>query len=248
MGAKIIVVGGLAVLVASCGSSSTKKDDKQNKAGFSLDESSEQAAVDGLLAAVMSKTEGAVLDIECDMGDGTKARGTGTKIADNQIITAHHVVDKAQACLFRSNKAIIATGGSWDLAKSGRDIAIVDPKDLIGNSWSALPSIKPRIGFKPKVGQLLLLASLPENLTTDKQYTFGRVTDDQVNASLQAAEGHPGSWKNAFMSDMAAAGGSSGAPIFNAQGEFIGIHVGGYQKGLELNFQLAFAKNDFDWD
>jgi len=248
MNSQIVAMGCLALTLLACDSKDKKDDNKTPPPQFSLDQGGEQSGVDTLLATVMPKTEGAVLDIECDLGDGKIGRGTGTKIAENKIITAHHVVDKAKSCAFRSNKAIIAAGGSWDLARSGRDIAIIDPKDLIGSSWSSLPSITPKIGFKPKIGQQLLLVSLPANINTDKQYSFGRVTDDQVNASLQAAAGHPGNWKNAFMTDMAAAGGSSGAPVFNAQGEFIAIHVGGYDNGLELNLQLAFAQGDFDWE
>ncbi len=199
-----------------------------------------------VLDLVYAKAESAVLSIECEYEGGAKGHGTGTKINDNQIITAFHVVDKAVSCIYKSNKLIVASGGRPILPRSGRDIAIIEPGELLGG-WNEIQSIPPTVDYRPKIGELLLLSSLPKDFVTDKQYTFGYVTDDTINASLQGAGNTAASWRNAFTSDMAAAGGSSGAPVFNAKGQFFGIHVGGDNQGtgLELNYQLAFDSSDF---
>ena len=76
------------------------------------------------------------------------------------------------------------------------------------------------------------------------------ITDTDVTNSLdgdQAVE-----WGGAVMSNAAAGPGSSGGPIFNANGDFIGIHVGGFGgasspediTGLELRFHLFFLNVD----
>lgn len=200
-----------------------------------------------MLNKLYAKTESAVLNIECEYQDGARGHGTGTKINDNQIVTAFHVVDGAVRCIYKSNKLIVAAGGRPVLPRSGRDIAVIEPGEVLGG-WNELQSISPTTGYRPKIGELLMLSSLPKDFVTDKQYTFGYVTDDSINASLQGAGNTAATWRNAFTSDMAAAGGSSGAPVFNQAGQFIGIHVGGDNQGtgLELNYQLAFDRSDFE--
>jgi S1-C subfamily serine protease len=69
------------------------------------------------------------------------------------------------------------------------------------------------------------LVSYPEDLTNDFQAKAGVITDTDVTNSLDgelAVE-----WARAVISNAAAGPGSTGGPIFNANGDFIGIHVGG---------------------
>jgi hypothetical protein len=42
------------------------------------------------------------------------------------------------------------------------------------------------------------------------------------------------------MTDYASSGGGSGGPVFNADCEWIGLHVGGFSNGPELSIALPF--------
>jgi S1-C subfamily serine protease len=124
---------------------------------------------------------------------------------------------------------------------SGRDVGYIRGLTF-AREIGTVPMVK---GKKVAVGDSLALMSYPGIFTRDLQTSFGFVTDENAQASL----GSMGiEWNNAIVSDMSAGSGSSGGPVFNTDGEFIGIHVGGFSGndsgGLELNFQLIFEEND----
>lgn len=47
-------------------------------------------------------------------------------------------------------------------------------------------------------------------------------------------------WPNAILADYASSGGGSGGGLFTADGQWFGIHVGGFNNGLELSIGLPF--------
>ena len=188
------------------------------------------------LLSQVKTNEGAVVNLLCN-----GASGTGTRIANDTVVTAFHVIDGATSCVVRANGLQVAVGGSFSRAPSGRDIGYVRGLNFNQN----VPIIPITRRRNPLVGDLLVLLSYPGEFTNDVQTTFGFVTDDNAQSSLgdMAVE-----WRDAIISDMSAGGGSSGGAIFNEKNEFVGVHVGGFSSGssagLELNFQLIFSETD----
>gem|GEM_PF-5696536 len=164
------------------------------------------------------------------------------KVSDSMIVTAFHVIDGETNCAYRSNGLQVATGGTFVHSSSGRDIGYIQ-----GVTFNVtLPSIPLVKGEAAVLGAPILLVSYPEDLTNDFQTTPGVITDTDVTNSLDGVLAVE--WAGAVMSNAAAGPGSSGGPIFNANGDFIGIHVGGYGgasspediTGLELSYHLFF--------
>jgi S1-C subfamily serine protease len=195
------------------------------------------ASVTGVLAKVIPLAE-AVIDIECPEG-----RGTGTKVDATTIVTADHVIggQTLANCAYYSMGRQVATGGRYETSASPRDIAYI--KDLTFSL--TLPSVTMVRGATVDIGDMMLLVSHPADIVADPQFTFGLVADDDVTTSLGSLSDL---WARAITTDMSASAGASGAPLFDADGDFVGIHVGGYGGassadevvGLELNYQLLF--------
>jgi S1-C subfamily serine protease len=169
------------------------------------------------------------------------ASGSGTRISADTVVTAFHVIDGATSCVVRSDGVQVAVGGQLSRSPSGRDVGYVR-----GLSFSREIPIVPMVREKkPLVGDMLVLLSYPQIFQNDLQTSLGFVTDDDAQSSLDTLGIE---WRGAIVSDMSAGGGSSGGPVFNQDGEFVGIHVGGFSGaedgGLELNFQLIFEQND----
>jgi S1-C subfamily serine protease len=178
-----------------------------------------------------------VVNLQCGGGSGS-----GTRISQDTVVTAFHVLDGASSCVVRSNGQQVAIGTVLSRSPAGRDIGFI--RGLTFNF--EVPIINPVRDKLPAVGDLLVLMSYPSFLTNDLQTTLGFVTDDNVQNSLDEMGIE---WRDAIMSDMSAGSGSSGGPVFSDAGEFVGIHVGGFSGedggGTELNFQLIFQNNDF---
>lgn len=184
---------------------------------------------ESLIAALqkIQVNSGSVLDLEC-ISNGT--RGTGTKLTDGRVLTAHHVINGCTNMQYYSGPALVGVGGSY--TQDGvRDVVRIS--NVVWNTQGlALSGISEQRGHLPKLGDLLLTASYPLDLVDDVQITSGLVTDENFSAGGSY-------WAGAVITDAAAAGGSSGAPVFNDAGDLIGIHVGGWSTGgLELNIQL----------
>jgi S1-C subfamily serine protease len=187
-----------------------------------------------LLELLQPKRNG-VVNLICGSGSGT-----GTRISEDTVITAFHVIDGETSCVARSNGLQVAVGGTLSRSPGGRDIGYI--RNL--NFNSPVTIITPTKNATPMVGDMLVLISHPSDLRSDLQTSLGFVTDDNAQSSLgnMAVE-----WRDAIITDMAAGPGSSGGPIFNSNGEFVGVHVGGFgdqSGGVELNFQLMFQSND----
>jgi hypothetical protein len=197
------------------------------------------------LGLVVPKASISVLNIICT--DGTYYwRGTGTKVRNNAILTARHVTEDSTSCFYYLGTTIVASGGTVTNSSLGRDLAlIVDPTAY--SLWSTVGHIVPSpVDLSTLyIGQMLLLVSYPAEIVGDLQYTFGFVTDNNVQNSLGDRRY---SWEGAFTTDMAAAGGSSGGPVFDEEGQLIALHVGASSDdGLELNYTLPLKKADFVW-
>jgi S1-C subfamily serine protease len=220
---KHLYISALALILLACGT-----DGRDGRDGMD----------DGIKASRMINAtigyRNSVLDLECN--DGTSYwRGTGTKITGGRILTAYHVVKDAVTCSYwsESSARYVGLGGTMHQNKS-QDVACIE--DI---SWTdhgkALREVPFLFGYKVHLNELLLLLSFPLDLDSNLQFTFGNVTDDLVSPYDTPRS----DWLSAFMSDMVATSGSSGAPVFNRDGNIVAIHVGGYSKNnLDLNYQL----------
>jgi hypothetical protein len=149
--------------------------------------------------------------------------GTGTRLPGGQVVTAAHVVEEmTEAVLVGEEGSEVGRSSNWTAPVAGRDQVLLTVAWT--GSGAALPTLEPVKGHVATVGDLVMLASYPAGLTKTLQFTFGTVTAADLTASLpdeaQAA------WSGAVGVDYGAAGGSSGAPVFDASGGLVGIHVG----------------------
>jgi S1-C subfamily serine protease len=169
--------------------------------------------------------------IQCT--DGVTAEfGSGTVTEGGQVSTAGHVV------------ADIAT-----LPCSIFDVD-VDHSTMIGTvlnavpdsvydaavlnvSWvGATPAGIPAVIAPPALGDLVVSTGHPDALFA-LQYATGFVT--AVNVNEMGAQ-----WAGAFMADYSSNSGGSGGAVFNADCEWIAIHVGGFSDGFETSIALPF--------
>jgi S1-C subfamily serine protease len=177
----------------------------------------------------------AVLDVMCYVDEVHVASGTGVKTDSGTLISAHHVIESCHATAFYSSGVYVGGGGTW------LQFGTTDVVEVSNVSWNAigqgLTGVKPHYHATPVLGELVYGLSYPGvDLRNDVQVMVGRVVDDNVNDSLSGQ--NASYWRNVFTTDYAATAGSSGAPVFDRFGDFIGIHVGGYDNGLEINYTL----------
>jgi hypothetical protein len=79
----------------------------------------------------------------------------------------------------------------------------------------------------------MVVATGHPNALQSIQYSSGFVT--AVDLTEMGAE-----WAGAFMADYSSNAGGSGGAIFNADCEWVGIHVGGFSDGFETSIALPF--------
>jgi len=180
---------------------------------------------------------GSVVRIGCsgvDPVSGEMISWTGSGSVTSQgILTARHVTQGSVRCTIFQSGVVV---GSSEPVTAQTPVVVAgvvqDVAIMTGVTWSrSLPALVTNPTWEPQIGDVVGCVSHPLDISSDPQLTTGLVTDTQVTG-LQGSD-----WAGVFMTDYAAAGGSSGAPVFNLLGEVVGVHVGGYNTGgLELNY------------
>ena len=198
--------------------------------------------------------KGAILSIRCEDSNKKKKEewhGTASKISESLILTADHMVTNSDL----ANKTKKTLPIKCELFSKGKKVGSYDSKNfyyrhnekdlvVLGVSFNEegkkLNSLKPI--FKPiETGQTLILVSHPLGFMDDMIISFGLILNENANLILSKNKSRMPYWKDAILTDMSAAPGSSGSPLFNIDGEYIGIHVGGEREsGLNTNYQLLF--------
>lgn len=198
----------------------------QGPAGASGESASQEvlSVVAGIRAARAN-----LVAIQCGDGAGGFISGSGTIMTDGRVMTAAHVlVPPSVDCLiYHVDQGVVQLMGAVDsFAATTSDIAAVTVV------WDVTPPQGiPRVTYAPAIGELVFATGHP-NTILNIQYSVGTVAsigDDEVI-----------DWPNAFMADYASNGGGSGGAIFNRDGEWFAIHVGGFNDGLELSIGLPF--------
>ena len=163
----------------------------------------------------------------CDRDGDKWSRGTGTKLPTGEVLTAHHVVEGARACVL-AGETHVEIGRTTAITQpvADRDLAVLKQITWIGEAAS-LPSFDVHKGETPALGELILMATYPGPFNEDLQMTFGHVTDTNVTPPYSdETDLLAGAWS----CDAAATHGSSGGPVFNARGDLRGDRRGHPQR------------------
>jgi S1-C subfamily serine protease len=195
----------------------------------------------------IAANDSAIVIVECIDGQ-LVGHGTGTKTSSGTVITAQHVVEDMNTCRVYSESPIELLGTVT--ARSQRDER--DEVELTLD-WTAagdaIAGIEPQLNVKPSVGDLVTVVGHPgvyDGLALEHQYTTGSVTATNLRATLTsvpALEEVAASWEQSWSTDAVAWHGNSGGPVFDADGNWIGILVGGlngsiYNSGPDLAIVL----------
>lgn len=137
--------------------------------------------------------------------------GSGFIISeDGQIVTNNHVVEGA-----KSVKVNLADGRSFNAEIIGRD-PMTDIALLKISSDEDLPAVSFGASSKMRVGDEVVAVGNPFGLG-------GTVTSGIVSATARNINSGP--YDNFIQTDAAINRGNSGGPLFNAQGEVIGVNT-----------------------
>lgn len=192
-------------------------------------------------STLLTTYELSVVDIWCFVDNILKSRGTGIKTITGTIITANHVVDGcSNISLYNKASDTYLVGISTTWEQFG-NLDIAEISFITWNNGDGMVGASPVFDRKPVLGEFLYTLHYPSDIRWDLQISTGRVVDDVIEYSLIGSQ-FKESWKNAFTSDYVATGGSSGAPVFDRNGNWFAIHVGGYRINLDLNYTLPLQK------
>lgn len=185
------------------------------------------------VADVLSKAA-AIVIVECTDGD-TWGDGSGTKTDSGTVLTAMHVLDGMNSCNIYSQAPVALLGTMKSFSQRGSR----DEVELTIN-WStdgaAITGVTPTRAVTPKLGDLVTIVGHPgvyDGLSLEHQYTTGFVTATDLSATLAAVPtlknaGLATRWAQSWSTDAISWHGNSGGPVFDAQGRWIGVLVGGF--------------------
>lgn len=183
--------------------------------------------------------------------------GSGTVTDDGKVITAAHVVYDYQVPMPPNAAAACPSGATlyhvvgpneedfielgtapalgFSMPVPGRDVALLD-----NIRWeapgAALPGQKPIFDWSPSSGDLTVIAGHPD-FFFDVQITVGYVVAPSLRGSL--GDGFEEFWSEGFTSSSETASGSSGGPVFDSTGRWVGILVGGSaSESVELSIAI----------
>jgi S1-C subfamily serine protease len=157
------------------------------------------------LQTVKKRDNLALSTVKVLVGEG---HGSGVHTGNRYIITAAHVVGQAETVKVKTSRGVESEADVLWINKA-HDIALLRAKELPGVDVSRLTCTD------PMVGQHITAVGNPgplEHITA-----YGRV------ASL-LKHGKP--WADFYIVSMAVAPGMSGGPVFNEQGQVVGLVVG----------------------
>jgi serine protease Do len=142
--------------------------------------------------------------------------GSGVRISDTEILTAHHVIEGVDSVnlAVKGEGLVFAVVTGYD---SLRDIALVSFSNTAEGFQAPLPS-ESRVGLADywDLGSpLVSIGYVPRISETTPLLVFGRVTTnwDVVPGNIQKLQ-----------TDATMTSGMSGGGMFNSQGELIGIN------------------------
>ena len=186
-----------------------------------------------IVGGIRSKAA-AIVIVECTDGN-TWGDGSGTKTNTGTVLTAMHVLDGMDSCNIYSQAPVVLLGTMKSSAQRGSR----DEVELTIN-WStdgaAIAGVAPTRGVIPALGELVTIVGHPglyDGLSLEHQYTTGLVTATDLSATLASVptlknSGLVTRWAQSWSTDAVSWHGNSGGPVFDAQGRWIGVLVGGF--------------------
>jgi V8-like Glu-specific endopeptidase len=181
-----------------------------------------------------------------------KWHGTASKIGPNLILTAHHLISDQEEKdrKFPFSCKVFQRGTEvGNLKTDQQKIKQVGERDIVflevnfNAVGKEIPALTPELDPEVATGENLVLITHPKNFINDYLITFGMVINDEPTNLL--SESRQKYWKNSVVTNMTAAPGSSGSPLFTLDGRFIGIHVGGEREDMQANYQIIFDTGFF---
>jgi len=165
-------------------------------------------------SVIYKNTVGSTVTIETDLG-----LGSGFFVSENVIVTNYHVIEG-------SNEAYCYTNNSSAKYKIEGYLAVDKSVDLILLKVSGLNRTALKIATSLiSPGQKVYVIGSPKGLPAS--------ISDGIISGLRDFEGYKLIQITAPISP-----GSSGGPVLNANGEVIGVSVGQYKEGQNLNFAI----------
>jgi len=163
---------------------------------------------------IYKNTVSSTVTIETDIG-----LGSGFFINENIIVTNYHVIEGA-------SEAYCYTNNSSSKYKIEGYLAVDKLVDLILLKVSGLNRTALKIASgSPTPGQKIFVIGSPKGLPA--------TISDGIISGLRDFEG-----KKLIQITAPISPGSSGGPVLNANGELIGVSVGQYAEGQNLNFAI----------
>jgi len=184
-----------------------------------------------IISTIASRASSVVL-LVCSDGVGSFA-GSGTKTNSNTLLTAMHVIDGMTTCTVYSEAPVTDLGNVTTFLQHGQ-ADLVELEVAWTPAGAAIDGIAPTLGAQPAIGDLVTVVghpSLYDGLALELQYTSGFVTATNLSATVAnvpALADRAVLWAQAWSTDAVAWHGNSGGPVFDDQGSWIGILVGGF--------------------
>jgi S1-C subfamily serine protease len=171
----------------------------------------------------------ALVIVQCSEDGESFRLGSGTKTARGTVITAQHVIDAMGSCDIYSEAPVTLLGTSTLFTQEGqRDQAELDVTWTVDGE--AIEGLVPEFGVLPEVGTFVVVVGHPgvgASIFLEHQYTTGYVTSADPAETLVNL-GWGDYWEHGYATDAVAWHGSSGGPVFDQDGVWIGILVGAF--------------------
>jgi hypothetical protein len=153
--------------------------------------------------------------------------GSGFFISPDQVATNWHVVRNADEILMRTSDGRESSGTVW-VASPQHDLALIKTSPGFGEGRSVSRRAEPAQELEP-----VYVCGHPEALT------FSWSSGTVANANRVFDEGDRNLPGLPFIQlNAAISAGSSGGPVFDAQGKVIGVIRGDWSEGQNLNFAV----------
>lgn len=189
-----------------------------------------------------------VLNIRCKDLNKKSWSSTGTKISDSEILLSRHSLEKEfdeeyykkpYTCNVYSKGTLVSKVSIKDNYRNilDLDLSILTVDFIL--SGKLIPKITPT-AYSTEIGEELYLIGHTNLINNDSIISKGRVLLNDTSKIIGVERKKY--WKYSVLTDMVAGPGSSGSPIFNTRGHFIGIHVGGERDKISVNYQIIFNK------
>ena len=141
------------------------------------------------------------------------------------MLTAGHILDQYGICDIRDgDDKSIGTSWTWSRPIPGRDLAILDHV-LWTQAAAALPTLDVEKSYRPTLGEPVLMATSVYGFH-GLHVATGRVTTLDVPTSWWLGRDFQDASWGAVAADYADGLASAGAPVLDAGGRVMGVHLG----------------------